>query len=102
MNHALNAVLIRTVFAAALGGSLLGFDTAVISGAIQSLTSQFELSPAALGFTVSAALWGTVFGAIGAGVLGRASAAGPVCCSSLSATWFLRWAARGPTIGSPC
>lgn len=71
MNHALNAVLIRTVLAAALGGSLLGFDTAVISGAIQSLTSRFELSPASLGFTVSAALWGTVLGAIGAGVLGR-------------------------------
>jgi MFS transporter, SP family, arabinose:H+ symporter len=35
MNHVLNGVLIRTVLAAALGGSLLGFDTAVIAGAIQ-------------------------------------------------------------------
>lgn len=71
MIHPLNGVLVRTVLAAALGGSLLGFDTAVIAGAIQSLTSTFELSPAELGFTVSAALWGTVVGAMGAGALGR-------------------------------
>lgn len=71
MSHPLNAVLVRTVLAAALGGSLLGFDTAVIAGAIQSLTATFDLSPAKLGFTVSAALWGTVAGAMGAGALGR-------------------------------
>jgi sugar porter (SP) family MFS transporter len=64
-------MLVRTVLAAALGGSLLGFDTAVIAGAIQSLTRTFELSPGELGFTVSAALWGTVVGAMGAGALGR-------------------------------
>lgn len=67
----LNSTLLRTVLAAALGGSLLGFDTAVIAGATQSLTGTFELSPAKLGITVSAALWGTVTGAIGAGALGR-------------------------------
>lgn len=71
MTHPLNGVLVRTVLAAALGGSLLGFDTAVISGAIESLTATFQLSPAELGFTVSAALWGTVVGAMGAGALGR-------------------------------
>lgn len=71
MSHPLNGVLVRTVLAAALGGSLLGFDTAVIAGAIQSLTRTFELSPGELGFTVSAALWGTVVGAMGAGALGR-------------------------------
>lgn len=71
MTHPLNGVLVRTVLAAALGGSLLGFDTAVIAGAIQSLTATFQLSPAELGFTVSAALWGTVVGAMGAGALGR-------------------------------
>jgi MFS transporter, SP family, arabinose:H+ symporter len=65
----LNGMLVRTVIAAALGGSLLGFDTAVISGATHSLTGIFALSPAELGFTVSAALWGTVIGAIGAGRL---------------------------------
>jgi MFS transporter, SP family, arabinose:H+ symporter len=71
VTHPLNGVLVRTVLAAALGGSLLGFDTAVISGAIESLTATFQLSPAELGFTVSAALWGTVVGAMGAGALGR-------------------------------
>lgn len=71
MIHLLNGRLVRTVLAAALGGSLLGFDTAVIAGAIQSLITTFELSPAELGFTVSAALWGTVAGAMGAGALGR-------------------------------
>jgi MFS transporter, SP family, arabinose:H+ symporter len=65
----LNGTLIRAVLAAALGGSLLGFDTAVISGATHSLTDVFGLSPARLGFTVSTALWGTVIGAMGAGRL---------------------------------
>jgi len=57
--------------AAALGGSLLGFDTAVIAGATSSLTSYFHLSPALLGATVSAALWGTIAGAMAGGVLGK-------------------------------
>jgi SP family arabinose:H+ symporter-like MFS transporter len=65
----LNVTLIRTVLAAALGGSLLGFDTAVISGATHSLSEVFALSPAKLGVTVSAALWGTVIGSMGAGRL---------------------------------
>ncbi len=56
---------------AALGGSLLGFDTAVIAGSTQGLTQVFNLSPTELGFTVSAALWGTVLGAMAAGWLGR-------------------------------
>ena len=71
MVHWPNRTLLRTVMAAALGGSLLGFDTAVIAGATHSLTSYFHLSPALLGVTVSAALWGTIVGAMTAGVLGR-------------------------------
>lgn len=71
MTNTLNGTLIRTVFVAALGGSLLGFDTAVIAGSTQGLTKVFGLSPSALGFTVSAALWGTVLGAMVAGWLGR-------------------------------
>jgi sugar porter (SP) family MFS transporter len=71
MIRTLNGTLIRTVLAAALGGSLLGFDTAVIAGSTQSLTQVFGLTPAELGFTVSAALWGTVVGAMAAGPLGR-------------------------------
>jgi sugar porter (SP) family MFS transporter len=59
------------VLAAALAGSLLGFDTAVVAGATHPLTLTFQLSPARLGITVSAALWGTVLGAMGAGLMGR-------------------------------
>lgn len=71
MAQALNGTLLRSVAVAALGGSLLGFDTAVISGATHSLTHMFALTPGELGITVSAALWGTVVGAIGAGPFGR-------------------------------
>jgi sugar porter (SP) family MFS transporter len=71
MTQTLNGTLVRTVFVAALGGSLLGFDTAVIAGSTQGLTQVFSLSPAELGFTVSAALWGTVLGAMAAGSMGR-------------------------------
>src|SRR5688572_14547239 len=71
MTQTLNVTLIRTVLVAALGGSLLGFDTAVIAGSTQGLTQVFGLTPTGLGFTVSAALWGTVIGAMAAGSLGR-------------------------------
>src|SRR5579862_6634173 len=69
--ESLNGRLRRTVLAAALAGSLLGFDTAVVSGATHPLTLTFQLSPAQLSVTVSAALWGTVVGAMGAGLMGR-------------------------------
>lgn len=55
----------------ALGGLLFGFDTAVISGTTHQLTQIFSLSPSQLGLTVSIALIGTVFGALGAGSLGQ-------------------------------
>lgn len=55
----------------ALGGLLFGFDTAVIAGTTRALTSEYSLTPATLGLTVSIALWGTVVGAIGAGVVGQ-------------------------------
>jgi SP family arabinose:H+ symporter-like MFS transporter len=71
MTRALNGVLLRSVIVAALGGALLGFDTAVISGATHSLTLVFGLTPVQLGLTVSSALWGTVIGAIAAGPMGR-------------------------------
>jgi sugar porter (SP) family MFS transporter len=53
---------------AALGGFLFGFDTAVISGTTRDLEAVFRLGAAALGFTVSAALIGTVLGSL---VVGR-------------------------------
>ncbi|WP_086981136.1 D-xylose transporter XylE [Vibrio aphrogenes] len=51
----------------ALGGLLFGYDTAVISGAAESLQVYFQLSPAQLGFAASSALIGCVIGAIIAG-----------------------------------
>ena len=60
-------LLLRSTFIAALGGFLFGFDTAVISGTVDSLETVFELSPGSLGFTVASALIGTIFGALSAG-----------------------------------
>jgi MFS family permease len=64
-------MLVVSTLVAALGGLLFGFDTAVISGTTHSLTQVFALSPAALGLTVSSALWGTVAGALMAGYAGQ-------------------------------
>ncbi|HUB34265.1 MAG TPA: sugar porter family MFS transporter [Bryobacteraceae bacterium] len=62
-----NRYLVLSALVAALGGLMFGFDTAVIAGTTRALTNQFHLTPALLGFTVSAALWGTVLGSIFAG-----------------------------------
>jgi SP family arabinose:H+ symporter-like MFS transporter len=66
----LNAYLIRSTIVAALGGLLFGFDTAVISGATSNLTTVYHLSAKLLGVTVSAALIGTIIGAMFAGIPG--------------------------------
>jgi SP family xylose:H+ symportor-like MFS transporter len=63
--------VIGCTLVAALGGLLFGFDTAVISGTTRDLVSVFALSPAALGFTVSIALWGTVLGSLIVGLPGE-------------------------------
>jgi sugar porter (SP) family MFS transporter len=63
----ISPVLLRSAIVAALGGLLFGFDTAVISGATGALESVFQLSKAALGFTVASALIGTIIGALAAG-----------------------------------
>jgi len=55
--------------AAALGGFLFGFDTAVINGAVDSLRTAFGLSAALTGFAVSIALLGSALGAWYAGRL---------------------------------
>jgi MFS transporter, SP family, arabinose:H+ symporter len=66
----LNAYLLRSTIVAALGGLLFGFDTAVIAGTTQALTEQYHLSPTTLGITVSSALFGTIIGAMTAGIPG--------------------------------
>ncbi|HEV7218752.1 MAG TPA: sugar porter family MFS transporter [Terriglobales bacterium] len=67
---AMNKYLLKSTVVAALGGLLFGFDTAVISGTTGGLTQTYSLSPAMLGVTVASALWGTVLGAMLAGVPG--------------------------------
>jgi sugar porter (SP) family MFS transporter len=65
-----NAYLLKSAVVAALGGLLLGFDTAVIAGTTRALTETFRLTPGSLGLTVASALWGTILGAVFAGIPG--------------------------------
>jgi len=66
----MNTTLIRGVMVGGLAGLLFGFDTAVIAGTTQGIANAFHLDAAALGATVSSALWGTLAGAILAGYPG--------------------------------
>src|SRR5450432_3440802 len=68
--ESLNGLLIKSTIVAALGGLLFGFDTAVIAGATGALVSLYRLTPASLGLTVAIALWGTIVGAMLAGIPG--------------------------------
>ena len=54
---------------ASLGGFLFGYDTAVISGTIKFVTSQFQLDAAGTGWYVSSALVGCILGVSVAGIL---------------------------------
>ena len=67
----MNKNLAKAAAVGALGGFLFGFDTAVISGTTQALTTVYHLSPGQLGLTVSMALIGTVIGAMTAGIPGQ-------------------------------
>lgn len=60
-------MLAASIGTAALAGLLFGFDTAVIAGVTRDLTRVFGLTPETLGITVSAALWGTLVGALTTG-----------------------------------
>jgi sugar porter (SP) family MFS transporter len=66
----LNGYLVKSTIVAALGGLLFGFDTAVIAGTTHDLTQAFHLTPGLLGFTVASALYGTIIGAMLAGLPG--------------------------------
>ena len=59
-----NNANISVIISASLAGLLFGFDTAVISGVTGSLVDVYSLSPAGKGAAVSAALWGTLTGAL--------------------------------------
>ena len=66
--HATVRVLLISA-AAALGGFLFGYDTAVINGAVDAIRGTFGLSAAATGVAVSCALIGSAIGAWYAGPL---------------------------------
>jgi sugar porter (SP) family MFS transporter len=61
----------KATLTGALGGLLFGFDTVVISGAIDALVKLYGLSPQGKGWTVAIALIGTVVGALAAGMVGQ-------------------------------
>ena len=65
MSHA--GAALRNSLVASLGGFLFGFDTAVISGVEKSIQSLWSLDSFSHGFTVAAALMGTVLGSLLAG-----------------------------------
>ena len=67
----LNPLILLSTAVAALGGLLLGFDTAVIAGTTHGISAAFGLTPVTLGITVSCALWGTVGGGFLASPVGR-------------------------------
>ncbi|NNL16524.1 MAG: MFS transporter, partial [Flavobacteriaceae bacterium] len=51
----------------ALGGFLLGFDSAVISGAVKGITIYFEMTEWMLGFSVGCVVFGAMAGNLLAG-----------------------------------
>jgi SP family arabinose:H+ symporter-like MFS transporter len=65
----MNSKILFISFAAALAGFLFGFDTAVISGTIELVKVQFDLSDSGVGWFVSSALLGAVSGVLFSGYL---------------------------------
>jgi SP family arabinose:H+ symporter-like MFS transporter len=64
MNYLLPIILVAT-----LGGLLFGYDTGVISGAIEPLTSKFSLSPSMKGWVSGCVLLGCALGVLLVGPL---------------------------------
>ncbi|WP_188435301.1 sugar porter family MFS transporter [Microbacterium murale] len=83
----LSARVVGISIAAALGGFLFGFDTAVINGAVDALAGAFDLGPALQGFAVSSALLGCAVGAWFAGSL--ANKLGRIPVMVIAAVLFL-------------
>ena len=76
----------------ALGGFLLGFDSAVISGAVKGISTYFEMTDAMLGFAVGCVIFGAMAGNLMAGPLsdkfGRKKVLIAVAALfAISATW---------------
>ena len=64
MNQKKYKYLYAISFVSTIGGFLFGYDTAIISGCNTFLEQHFELTPSMLGWVVSSALLGTIFGCI--------------------------------------
>lgn len=64
-----SAKAIGIAIAAAIGGFLFGFDSAVINGAVEAIEGAFTLTPFLSGFAVACALLGSAAGAWFAGPL---------------------------------
>jgi MFS family permease len=60
---------VRISLIVALGGFLLGFDSAVISGAVKGISSYFAMTDAMLGFAVGCVIFGAMAGNLAAGPL---------------------------------
>ncbi len=65
----MNVKILFIALTAAMAGFLFGFDTAVISGTIELIQAQFNLSDSGTGWFVSCALVGAVTGVIFSGYL---------------------------------
>jgi len=69
MKNKTSLYLITISFISTIGGFLFGYDTAIISGCNTFLQSQFQLTPALLGWVVSSALLGTIAGCVISGTI---------------------------------
>ncbi|WP_413450683.1 sugar porter family MFS transporter [Georgenia phoenicis] len=83
----MNGRILGISLAAAMGGFLFGFDTAVINGAIDAMSENFGISGFLQGFAVSSALLGCVVGAWLAGPI--AARQGRVRVMVIAALLFL-------------
>ncbi|MEN8188701.1 MAG: sugar porter family MFS transporter [Thermodesulfobacteriota bacterium] len=81
------AFVVMIAGAAALGGFLFGFDTAVISGAVVAVKNEFAATGLQIGLAVSLALLGSAAGALAAGPV--ADRIGRTRTMSIAALLFL-------------
>ncbi|MFJ5272061.1 sugar porter family MFS transporter [Streptomyces sp. NPDC088358] len=72
--------------AAAMGGFLFGYDSAVINGAVEAIRGRYDISSAALAQVIAIALIGCAIGAATAGRI--ADRIGRIRCMQISAVLF--------------